>query len=66
LKTCGQKPVKVVSPAVPKNIKPILSTHVAKSVKAELEVVVSPKFDLDPEKASASKTYTIANALKEK
>lgn len=56
----------MVSPAMPKNIKPIISTHVANSVKAELEVVVSPKFDLDPEKASALKTYTIANALKEK
>lgn len=57
------KPAKVASHNAPKIINPPLSTPVAESVKAELEVANSPEITLDLEIASASKTYTIADAL---
>jgi hypothetical protein len=50
------KPTKVASPVGPETIEPRLGTPVVESVKAELEEVVSPKINLDLDKASASKT----------
>lgn len=50
------KPKKVASPVGPEIIEPRLGTPVVESVKAELEEVVSPKINLDLDKASASKT----------
>lgn len=49
-----------------KTIESPLSKPVAESVKNELELVVSPMVYLDVGRANASKTYTIADALKEK
>lgn len=62
------KPTKVLLPAAPKTIGPPHNTHVVESAKAELaaEVVDSPTINLNLDKAGASKTYIIADALNEK
>jgi hypothetical protein len=61
------KPAKVVLPTKPKISRPLLSAPVAESMKDELamEVIDSPKNNLDLKEAVVSKIYTITDALKE-
>lgn len=60
------KPLKVASPMAPKIIGTPFSTPISESLTIGLKVDAIPKTSLDMDKASASKVYTITDAIREK
>jgi hypothetical protein len=60
------KPLKVASPMAPKIIETPFSTPISESLTIGLKVDAIPKTSLDMDKASASKVYTITDAIREK